>query len=500
MNSLSFPGLRTLAILASIALTSTSSAKPDPSPTASTIWVTATEQKFNFLQPWEKTAPQRKRGIGTLIEGNRLVIGADLIANTTFIELERPIDGAKTTGKVIARDYEANLAIVVPVENAEEFFKNNTPIEITDNLAVGDNVAIWQLEAEGSPVITSGVINRAEIGRYTVPHRSFLRFNVRIGLENKTGGYSLPVIHGGKLAGVLLTYNSDEQVARVIPGQILSQFLTDLEDGNYQGFPNLGIATVQLTDDQFRHYLGLERSGDGVFVSTIEPGSCADEVGIKVGDVLTSMDGRPIDRRGNYTDEAFGKLGFAHLISSRAVGDKVKIDLIRDGKALQVEATLKHKSPSEYIVDPFLFDRGPNFIMAGGLLFQELTRDYLTSFRDWEKNAPFNLQYVLANPESVLDENDDPSGRKVVFLSYAIPTPATIGYERIRGKIIDKVNGKRITRIEDLASALLTPVDGIHHIEFLDNSADIFIDDQMVQTVNKRMQQSGMSQLQRIER
>jgi len=500
MNHSSHLALWTLAAITCLAITGTSNAKPEPSPTASTIWVTATEQKFNFLQPWEKTAPQRKRGIGTLIDGSRLVIGADVIANTTFIELERPSDGAKTTGKVIARDYEANLAIVAPVDNAEDFFKNNTPLEITDSLAVGDTVAIWQLEAEGSPVITSGVINRAEIGRYTVPHRSFLRFNVRISLENKTGGYSLPVIHGGKLAGVLLTYNPDEQVARVIPGQILSSFISELEDGNYQGFPNLGLATVQLTDDQFRDYLGLERSGDGVYVSSVEPGSCADEIGIKVGDVLTSMDGKPIDRRGNYTDDAFGKLGFGHLISSRAVGDKVKIDLIRESKALQLEATLKHKSPSEYIVDPFLFDRGPNFIMAGGLLFQELTRDYLTSFREWEKNAPFNLQYVLAKPESILEENEDPTGRKIVFLSYVIPTPATVGYERISAKIVDKVNGERITRIEDLASALIKPIDGIHHIEFTDNSADIFVDDQMIQAINKRMQQSGMSQLQRIER
>ncbi|QQL43687.1 S1C family serine protease [Sulfuriroseicoccus oceanibius] len=468
-----------------------------PSPATSTCWVTATEQEFNILQPWEKKQPRRKRGIGALIHGNRLLVSADLIANSTFIELERPTDGAKTTAKVVGRDYEANLAVVQPVESPDNFLEGMVPLAIDERLAVGHSLTTWQLEKEGTPVLTTGIVNRAEVNTYALSHRRFLRFNVRISLENKTGGFSLPLVRDGKLAGILLSFTADEQVARIIPGPVISHFLTDLDDGDYQGFPSLGVGYAETTDETFRKYLGLNGTKGGIYITKVATNTPADKAGLKEGDVLVSIDGKAIDRRGNYDSDRYGKLSFSHLISSRYVGDSVELDILRDGKHMTVNATVTRKAPHNYVIDPFIYDRGPNYLMLGGLLLQELSRDYITSFRDWRDNAPIELQAAMANTDEL--EQGTATGRKFVFLSYTIPTPATVGYEEMRGLPVESINGKPILRMEDVAAALNSPVDGVHHIVFSGNRPDAYIDADLADRVNDHLKQSGMA-LQRIVR
>jgi serine protease Do len=54
----------------------------------------------------------------------------------------------------------------------------------------------------------------------------------------------------------------------------------------------LGLSVQRLTP-QMAESLGLEKA-DGVVVSAVEPGSAADEAGIRRGDVLMEIDRRPI--------------------------------------------------------------------------------------------------------------------------------------------------------------------------------------------------------------
>ena len=56
--------------------------------------------------------------------------------------------------------------------------------------------------------------------------------------------------------------------------------------------------------------------------------------------------------------------------------------------------------------------------------------------------------------------------RRVVFLSGVIPTPATVGYERLRNLIVHKVNGKEIKDMKSLIDAFDGNMNELHSIEF----------------------------------
>jgi len=96
----------------------------------------------------------------------------------------------------------------------------------------------------------------------------------------------------------------------------------------------------------------------------------------------------------------------------------------------------------------------------------------------------------------VLNPDDHAEGRRrVVFLSGAIPTPATIGYERLRNLIVAKVNGRKIEDTASLVEAFKHPTDGLHSIEFEDEDFTIYLDERMSDGVDGQLMQRGIPHL-----
>ena len=485
-----------LSVLLSAGLVLPATAQ-ETSPEKSIVRVNATLQSFNFLRPWEKGAPTPRRGLGAVLSGNRVLVTAEMCVSATYLELEHPSSGARVPAKISALDYEANLAILEPTRDPAKIFEGLQPLELDSSTKAGDILEVWQIEDNGDGVSTDVDVLRVNVGRYYIPGSVFLLYQVKGSLQARVNSFTLPVVKDGKLAGMLLSYSSKEQTSTVLPTPIIEAFLADSEDGEYKGFPNMGIGYAQTLDENLREFVGLNGQG-GIFIRQIANGSSADKAGLKKGDVILSIDGNEIDSRGNYEHPDYGKLSFSHLVRGGAMaGDTVSVDLIRDGEPMTVEVKLSRKPPEDYLIDPYMFDRGPRYVIFGGLIFQELTLPYLESWgEDWPNRAPFKLVYANANPESYEEEGR----KKLVFLSNVLKTPSTLGYESLTSAILTEVNGKTITDIQDLADALSeTPEGGIHTIEFNDFPKIIYVDDSSSRFVNGQLIQYGINKLERLE-
>ena len=470
-------------------------APAQPEPAKSLFFVAATSQSHRFLQPWEKNPAQRKRGIGALIPGNRVIVTAEITADSTYIELERPGDGAKATARVVARDYECNLAVLEPTAADGKFFEGAVPLEVDAPAKAGDELEVWQLEDDGSPVVTKGSLLRVEMGPYFLPDRIFLRYEFKGSLQNKAGSFIVPAVRGGKLTGILLGYNADDQLADILPAPMIRKFLDDAADGSYQGFATLGVRYSRTTDSQFRRYLGLPDEVGGIYIGkTVKPGSAA-AAGIQEGDVILALGGFDIDRRGYYKDPDFGLLNFGHLITGRKnTGETIAATVWRAKQKIEVPVPLLRQNPEDFLVDPWMFDRGPRYLVMGGLVFTELTRPFIRSFRDWEKTAPVALRHIELYPEQYAE------GRtKVVILAYMIPTPANVGYEKIATTVVEEANGRKIGSLRDLHDALLKPVDGRHQIKVSAPDPVIHLDAALAEKVDQRLMANGIQPLSRLE-
>lgn len=89
-------------------------ASTQESASQSLLRVNSTNQVYDFFRPWIKKPPFSRRGIGALIDGGRILVTAELVANSTFIELEKPATAEKSTATVERVDYDCNLAVLRP--------------------------------------------------------------------------------------------------------------------------------------------------------------------------------------------------------------------------------------------------------------------------------------------------------------------------------------------------------------------------------------------------
>jgi len=96
----------------------------------------------------------------------------------------------------------------------------------------------------------------------------------------------------------------------------------------------LGVNIVTLTPDVAQS-LGIA-DAQGALVSQVVEGSPADKAGVKAGDVVTTVNGKPV-KTGSELRNAIGLL---------RIGDKVELGLIRDGKPRRVTATVGDRESS----------------------------------------------------------------------------------------------------------------------------------------------------------
>ncbi len=474
-------------------------AKPaDADLTRSVVRLRSTTQGWNPGQPWEKADPQQRRALAAIVAPGRVLTTAEMVADATFLGFESA-DGTRfAEARVVAVDYEANLALLAPADDAgEALFDGTEPLELAEPPALGDPLDVLQVEETGLPLVTSGFLQRIGVSSTFIPGQSFLTFYIKASMQSSAGSFSLPVLSDNRLAGMVFSYNSREQVIDSAATEIIARFLdaaaTAEADGTpYQGFPGLGVVIARTEDPAFRAWLNLEDDQGGVYLGTIRPGSAAEAAGLKQGDVILAVDGKEIDRRGFYQHPIYGGLFWGHLVrGDKAVGEQVTLSVLRDGEPLEITATLTREEEADRLVPNYRFEEAPNFLVKGGMVFQELSRPLLEAFgREWRQRAPLNLLDAYENPERYEDDV-----RRIVFLSGTIPTNATIGYESLRNLIVRRVNGREILDIPSLIAAFDEHDGPLHSIEFADEDFTIHLDEEVSTQVDAELLQRGLPKL-----
>jgi S1-C subfamily serine protease len=498
------PTIRFIVLLSILAAGSGAAAKKEPALPAtaakpkvlSLVRVNVTGQSYDYFRPWQKKAPFSKRALGAVLAQGRVLVTADLVANQNYVELERAESGEKIAANVQVVDYEANLALLEPTD--KKFLDGITPLEITSDAAVGDRLAAWQLEPTGAPVVTEGLVTTVQMMRYPIEVGQFLAYRVSIAMQYRDSSYTVPLVKNNKLAGLLLRYDPRTQVLDAIPAPVITHFLKEAQSERYLGFPSINFSFFPTRDPQLRAYAGQTGKPAGVFVTTVEPNSSTAKAGLQTGDIVMAVAGNEIDQNGNYVDSLYGKLEFTNLLTAHAYsGDSVPIQIQRSGKSMQLNVRLEHRPAMNFVVPPYSFDQAPPYYVLGGMIFLELSRQYLKEWgANWIKDAPQRFVYL----DRLQSELFPDGNRKVVVVSQILPANTTIGYEELAFLTVKTVNGKEIKSLSDLAEAVSQPIDGFIKVETQEDPKQLEFDAAQVAAEAPALQQNyGISSLQRLE-
>ena len=107
----------------------------------------------------------------------------------------------------------------------------------------------------------------------------------------------------------------------------------------------LGVGLLDLTPELRTHF-GVPEDA-GVLVSKVEPGSPAEKAGIKVGDILTGIDGKP----------AASTFDVRHRIRAAEEGTQPTLEIWRGGKVRTLTPTLEKRSRPEFDMTPLIFKK-----------------------------------------------------------------------------------------------------------------------------------------------
>lgn len=257
-------------------------------------------------------------GRGYIVTNNHVVAHADEITVTLS-------DGRSLDAQLVGTDPQVDLAVleVKPEDLTEIGFADSGGLRVGDFVvAVGNPFGLNQ-------TVTSGIVSAlGRSGLGIEGYEDFIQTDASINPGNSGGAL---VNLNGDLVGIntaiLAPTGSSVGIGFAIPANMVRAVMTQIISHGEVRRGYLGLA-VQPLNVELADAFGLDRQ-DGVVVVEVEPGSAADEAGIKAGDIVLRVGKRRIRR---ITD-------FHSQTAVIFVGSDVDMQVLRNGKARQL--TLK---------------------------------------------------------------------------------------------------------------------------------------------------------------
>ncbi|MBM4061517.1 MAG: serine protease [Planctomycetes bacterium] len=407
------------------------------------VRVYSTYQDPDYESPWQSVAPRGSTGSGVIVGRNEVLTGAHVVANATFVQVQKQDDPGKATARVVAISHDSDLALL-RVEPAG-FARGIRPAVIGDLPALRDAVQVVGYPIGGEEVsITEGVVSRIEVQRYEHSQRHLLAVTVDAAInEGNSGG---PVFARGKVVGIAFQALQDaENIGEMVPAPIIRRFLDGVRRDDDPHVPGIGITTQPLENPALRRHLGMAGRDTGVLVTTVQYGSSAWGV-LQPGDVLMRLDGLRIADNGTVLYRGRCRCQFDAVVGDHHVGDTVQAHLLRQGRRQQVAMRMARMV---WLVPRIEFDRMPSWFLFGGLVFQRLTAEYLRIWGEhWWDKAPKELLHLFYSGER------RPERQEVVVLAQVLADAVNVGYEPFTNDVVFEVGGRAPVDLDDFVRAV----------------------------------------------
>jgi Do/DeqQ family serine protease len=290
------------------------------------IDITARDENADPLLRW------LGRGSGDAIArgtGSGVVLTPDgaILTNNHVIEEALTIavhfhDGRQLSAKLVGRDPDTDLAVV----KVDATGLHPATFADSDAARVGE----WVV-AIGSPfgfgyTVTTGVLSakgRSSLGMNAI--EDYLQTDASINPGNSGG----PLCDlDGKVVGInTMIVGKGSGIGFAVPSNMARRVAEQVLKTGHVERPAIGVATQQLTPDLIAAFR-IDTHG-GALIDQVSEGGPASKAGIRPGDVVAAVGGRPV--RDN--------VDFMREILAHDVGQPLSLEIIRDGKHYRADVT-----------------------------------------------------------------------------------------------------------------------------------------------------------------
>lgn len=274
----------------------------------------------NLEQPKERLAGQ---GSGFITSNDGYILtNAHVIKGASTLTVALP-DKREFTARLVGADARTDVA-VIKIEAVDLPFLK---MANSDALRVGE----WVMAA-GSPfglknTITAGVVSA--INRDTGDYLSFIQTDAAVNPGNSGG----PLVNmSGEVVGInsqiLSPSGAFSGIALAIPINDALRVAEQLRVNGKVEHGRIGVGIDELTEAQAKK-IGLNKN-QGILITQVEEGSPAAQGGLKQGDVVTRINGSPVETLG----------GFVRKVGESKPGTRLQLDIVREARATKLELTV----------------------------------------------------------------------------------------------------------------------------------------------------------------
>src|SRR6184192_450457 len=366
---------------------------------------------------------ERSLGSGVLVDPKGYIVTNRHVvekADRIRVKLQDDPPGVLHDAKVIGSDQETDLAVIkIDVDHSLPTAKLGN----SEGMQVGD----WVL-AVGSPfglqeTVTAGIVSAK--GRNIVPNRQFQSF-IQTDAAINPGNSGGPLVNmSGEVIGIntaiLTDTNAYAGVGFALPSNTIVQVYNQLIGPEHR--VSRGSIGIMFNAQENPAIARVYGSGSGITISNVVAGSPAEQAGLKVGDTITTVDGRPVKNG----DDLVGD------IASRKSGAKVTLGVIRNGKKQDITVTVADRAK----------------LFASRLGEEEDGSDSSTP-----KESKLGLSVRAVTPD-IADRLDIPAGKGVIVQDVK-PGSFADDVSLSRGDVILEINKQAVNNEDDFTRVSAT--------------------------------------------
>jgi serine protease Do len=285
------------------------------------------ENPFKDFFPFFDESPhdfkQRSLGSGFIIDKEGYIVTNNHVIEDADQIKVRLANEKEFDAEVIGRDSNTDLALIRIAPGSDLV---SAEIGDSDRLEVGE----WVV-AMGSPfgleqTVTAGIVSAKGRVIGAGPYDDFIQTDASINPGN-SGGPLLDM--NGRVVGInTAIIASGQGIGFAIPVNMAMDIIDQLKNSGEVTRGWLGVGIQDLTDE-LKDYYDVEVDS-GVLISQVYEDDPADMGGIRVGDVVTAVDGKPVE----------SSRELSAMIAGLPVGKKTSITVIREGRERTLKVTL----------------------------------------------------------------------------------------------------------------------------------------------------------------
>jgi S1-C subfamily serine protease len=446
------------------------------------VSISVATQSYDFNAPWQKLNVQREVISGVVLKNGLILTVSHKLADHVLVEVSKFGEYHKYPAKILLKDYQCGLALItVPEKN---FFSDLKPVEFNSTGSARDNKAFivrWDI---------NGIL-KTHSAEYQKSSIEFLEISGAVLIHQMTsdidfGGLGEPVFVNGKLTGITLLHSAKNKTVRAIDIAVIERMLKDFQSGTYKGLPFFNIEDASLSNDEnLRESLGLSSKDTGVLVINVPPKTSGFDV-LKKNDIILTINDINLDDNGFYVSKKYGKLAYYGIIYlNHFIGDIIKMKVLRNKKKIDVSFKLKPFSSDDFLIPTSGYDSHPKYYIIGGLLFQELTREYLRTWgEEWSSTADKRLMYFYDN----YAKYPSPEQQRLVILTSILPAVVNVGYHNFKNLILRKVNGSSVRDLTDLKNTIDNHKEKFLEFDFIGGTRIIIENNEAKRSLNDILQ------------